>query len=705
MTKSPPPASTFLRVRGSVNKVRFRGEGGFAVLSATLENGEGKDDDATVVGLVPPLEAGDTFSAEVTLEEHREYGYQYRVQTLLLDDVPVALSEAGVAAYLEARVSGVGKVLAGRIARHFGAAALDLLSEDPQQLLKVPGVTQATLHKMVSSWEEAGGERRLMAALQGLGLSVSQAQRALKHFGSAALERLNGDIYALTEIEGIGFLSADKLAQARGVAQDDPRRLTAAAVYALQQAQLAGGHTYLPRERALRGLTYYAHVTPQQAEFALDSACELNRVIDDDGRIYLPPVLRAEKKLAGAIRTLLATPPEEGWKVTPQDARGLSGEQAEVLRLLEKNRLVVLTGGPGTGKSTTTRQVADLAEKLGFEVALCAPTGKAARRLGEVTGRNASTIHRLLGYGPEGFRFGQLEPLLYDLVIVDEVSMCGDALLLALLGALGPGSRVLLVGDADQLPPVDAGLPLLALTEAAPTVRLSRVYRQAAESPIVTAAHALLAGRAPQFGALGSDDAAALQLVEVDGDVAARRVSLLARELGGPGKVQVLSPMRKGPLGVEALNLALQGQFNPGSGGTRVGEFDLRAGDYVVQTKNDYQNEVFNGTQGIVLAEGGGKVQVDFEGNIVELSGSELWNLQLGYALTVHRAQGSEWRAVIGVLHEAHANMLSRNLAYTALTRASERFVAVGSRRAWEIAAGRRREVRHTHLLERIRGG
>ncbi len=699
MTKSSPPAIPLLRVRGSVNKVRFRGEGGFAVLSATLENAEGKDDDATMVGLVPPLEAGDTFSAEVTLEEHREYGYQYRVQTMLLDDVPVALSEAGVAAYLEARVSGVGKVLAGRIARQFGAAALDLLSEDPQQLLRVPGVTQTTLHKMVSSWEEAGGERKLMAALQGLGLSVSQAQRALKHFGSAALERLSGDIYALTEIEGIGFLSADKLAREQGVPQDDPRRLTAAAVYALQQAQLAGGHTYLPFERALRGLTYYAHVTPQQAAFALDSACDLGRVTDDDGRIYLPSVLRAEKKLAGAIRTLLATPPESGWKVTSQDARGLSGEQAEVLSLLEKNRLVVLTGGPGTGKSTATGRVADLAEKLGLEVALCAPTGKAARRLGEVTGRQASTIHRLLGYGPEGFRFGPLEPLLYDLVIVDEVSMCGDALLLALLGALGPGSRVLLVGDADQLPPVDAGLPLLALTEAAPTVRLSRVYRQAAESPIVTAAHALLGGAAPEFGD------GELRLVEVAGDVAARRVALLARELGGPGKVQVLSPMRKGPLGVEALNLALQQQFNPGGGGTRVGEFDLRAGDYVVQTKNDYQNEIFNGTQGVVLAEGGGKVQVDFEGNIVELSGSELWNLQLGYALTVHRAQGSEWRAVIGVLHEAHANMLSRNLAYTALTRASEQFLAVGSRRAWEIAAGRRREVRHTHLLERIRGG
>lgn len=483
-----------------MNKVRFRADSGFAVLSATIENEEGRDNDATLVGMVPPLESGDTFNAEVTLEEHREYGYQYRIQLLLLDDVPVALNEEGVAAYLEARVAGVGKVLAGRIAQHFGADALDILSEDPERLLSVPGVTRSTLHKIVQSWEEAGGERRLIAGLQGLGLSISQAQRAVKHFGSNALDHLNSDIYALTEIEGIGFLTADKLAEKQGIQRDDPRRLTAAAVYALQQAQLAGGHTYLPHERALRGLVHYARVSPLQAEFALESASELGRVIDDDGRIYLPSVLRAEKKLASTIRTLLATPPSDEWTVTKKDARGLSAQQAEILQLLEENRLVVLTGGPGTGKSTTTRAVADLAEKLGLEVGLCAPTGKAARRLGEVTGRTASTIHRLLGYGPDGFRFGPIEPLLYDLIIVDEVSMCGDALLLALLSALGPGTRVLLVGDADQLPPVDAGLPLLALTQIAPTVRLQQIYRQAAESPIVTAAHGLLGGQPPVFG-------------------------------------------------------------------------------------------------------------------------------------------------------------------------------------------------------------
>lgn len=685
-------------MRGSVNKVRFRAESGFAVLSASIENADGKDDDATLVGMVPPLEAGDTFNAELSLEEHREYGYQYRILTLLLDDVPVQLREEGVAAYLAARVSGVGKVLAGRIAGHFGAETFDILSDDPERLLAVPGVTRSTLHKIVQSWQDAGGERRLIAGLQGLGLSISQAQRALKHFGSSALENLQNDIYALTEIEGIGFLTADKLAEKQGIARDDPRRLTAAAVYALQQAQLAGGHTYLPMDRALRGLVHYARVSPLQAEFALESAAELGRVIDDEGRIYLPNVLRAEKKLASTVRTLLATPPGDDWSVSPRNAKGLSAQQAEVLHLMEKHRLVVLTGGPGTGKSTTTRAVADLAEKLGLEVALCAPTGKAARRLGEVTGRSASTIHRLLGYGPDGFRFGPVESLLYDLVIVDEVSMCGDALLLALLSALGPGTRVLLVGDADQLPPVDAGLPLLALTEAAPTVRLGQIYRQAAQSPIVGAAHGLLAGTAPTF------DHPELRLIETDSDVGARRVAILVRELGGPASVQVLSPMRKGPLGVEVLNEALQGLFNPGSGGTRIGEFEVRAGDFVVQTKNDYQNEVFNGTLGLVLAEGGGKVQVDFEGNIVELSGAELWNLQLGYALTVHRAQGSEWKTVLCVLHEAHANMLSRNLAYTALTRASSRFLAVGSQRAWQIAATRQREVRHTHLLERIRG-
>jgi exodeoxyribonuclease V alpha subunit len=417
-----------------------------------------------------------------------------------------------------------------------------------------------------------------------------------------------------------------------------------------------------------------------------------------EGRIYLPQVLRAEKKLAGLIRTLIATPPAgEEWAVPPGAAAGLSAEQSGVLELLGGHRLVVLTGGPGTGKSTTTRAVADLAERLGLEVALCAPTGKAARRLGEVTGRSASTVHRLLGYGPAGFRHNHLEPAPYDLFIVDEVSMMGDGLMLSLLAAVPPGARVLLVGDTDQLPPVDAGLPLLALAQAAPTVRLTQVYRQAAENPIIRAAHGLLHGRAPEWGD------PRLNLTETDPDGGARRVALMVRELGGPTQVQVLTPMRKGPLGMDHLNHHLQSLFNPGEGGVRIGEGEARPGDAVVQTKNDYGNEVFNGTLGTVLKADGGRLTVDFDGNIVELAGAELFNLQLGYALTVHRAQGSEWHTVLGVLHEAHMPMLSRNLVYTALTRARERFYSAGSASAWQTAAARSREARNTALLERIR--
>ncbi|TDE87616.1 ATP-dependent RecD-like DNA helicase [Deinococcus sp. S9] len=691
------------RVTGGVNKVRFRAESGFTVMSARLRNAEGEDPDATVIGVMPPLEVGDSFSAEVLIEEHREYGHQYRVLNMVLEAQPADLTEAGVAAYLEARVGGVGKVLAGRIARTFGPATFDVLEQEPEKLLQVPGVTASTLHKMVSSWSQQGLERRLLAGLQGLGLSISQAQRAVKHFGEAALERLQADLFALTEVEGIGFLTADRLWQAQGGAQDDPRRLTAAAVYALQQAGQQGGHAFLPRARAERGVLHYTRVSPEQARLAVEMATELGRLADDptpagESRIYLPHVLRTEKKLAGLIRTLLATPPAGAeWEVPVGTAQGLSEEQAQVLQLLEDHRLVVLTGGPGTGKSTATRAVADLAERLGLEVGLCAPTGKAARRLGEVTGRPASTIHRLLGYGPAGFRHNHLEPAPYDLLIVDEVSMTGDALMLSLLAAVAPGARVLLVGDTDQLPPVDSGLPLLAIAQTAPTVRLSTVYRQAAENPIIRAAHGLLHGQVPSWGD------PRLDLTETEPDVGARRVALMVRDLGGPGRVQVLTPMRKGPLGVETLNRHLQALFNPGEGGIRIADGEARPGDVVVQTKNDYQNEVFNGTVGTVLKAEGGRLTVDFDGNIVELAGAELFNLQLGYALTVHRAQGSEWPTVLGVLHEVHMPMLSRNLAYTALTRAREGFLAVGSASAWEKAAGRQREERNTALLERIR--
>ncbi|MFC6590929.1 ATP-dependent RecD-like DNA helicase [Deinococcus lacus] len=693
-------------VKGSVSRVRFRAESGFCVVLGQVESEHGEDGDAVLVGVMPPLEAGDAFSALVRLEEHREYGYQYRVLNMVLSAAPADLTEAGIAAYLEARVGGVGKVLAGRIARHFGAATFDILEEDPEQLLQVPGVTASTLHKMVASWGHQGQERRLLAGLQGLGLSISQAQRAVKHFGETAFETLQADLFALTEVEGIGFMTADKLAREGGMDAADPRRLTAAAVYALQLAAQQGGHAYLPRARAERGVVHYTRVTEAEAAEALDRALEMGRLTQDispagEERIYLPQALRAERKLGRLIRTLLATPPVGDWEVPGTAGADLSAEQRQVLDLLTGERLVVLTGGPGTGKSTTTRAAVELAENLGLEVGLCAPTGKAARRLGEVTGRAASTVHRLLAYGPQGFRHNHLDPVPYDLIIVDEVSMMGDALMLSLLSAVAPGARVLLVGDTDQLPPVDAGLPLLALAQAAPTIRLQTVYRQAAQNPIIRAAHGLLGGEAPAWGD------PRLDLTEAHTDGGARRVALMVRELGGPSRVQVLTPMRKGPLGMDALNAQLQSLFNPAQGGeegVKIAEGYARPGDVVVQTKNDYQNEIFNGTLGTVLSAQGSRLSVDFDGNIVELSGMELFNLQLGYALTVHRAQGSEWEKVLGVLHEAHMPMLSRNLVYTALTRAREEFHAVGSASAWQVAASRQREERYTALLERVRG-
>lgn len=699
-------------IQGAVQRVRFRAESGFTVLTAQITGPYGQDEDAVLVGMMPPLDAGDGFKALVKLEEHKEYGYQYRALNLVLSAQPADLTEAGVAAYLQARVGGVGKVLAGRIASTFGAATFDILESDPQKLLQVPGVSASTLHKMVASWGEQGQERRTLAALQGLGLSISQAQRALKHFGETAIETLQADIFTLTEVEGIGFLTADKLAREQGMALDDPRRLTAAAVYALQLAAQTGGHSYLPRARTEKGVVYYTRVSEELAHEAVSRALELDRLKADysaegDERVYLPHALRAEKKLARIIRTLLATPPAEDWNVPAGAGIGLSDEQASVLEMLRGERLVVLTGGPGTGKSTATKAVVEVAEELRLEVGLCAPTGKAARRLGEVTNRDAHTVHRLLGYGPQGFRHNHLEPLPYDLIVVDEVSMMGDALMLSLLNAVAPGARVLLVGDAEQLPPIDAGLPLNALTQAATTVRLSKVYRQAAENPIIGAAHRLLHAQPPQWQFVngGDDTRGQLSLTEVEADAGARRVALLVRELGGPTRAQVLSPMRRGPLGVERLNAVLQQTFNLGEGGVKIGADALaRAGDVVVQTKNDYDNEIFNGTLGTVLEERGSRLLVDFDGNIVELGGMELFNLQLGYALTVHRAQGSEWPAVVGVLHEAHMPMLSRPLAYTALTRAREEFHAVGSASAWARAAASQKEERYTALLERVRG-
>ena len=737
-----------LRVSGVAHKVRYRGENGFTILSAELSSAEssssesssmgameGSDDDATLIGPMPPIEKGDRFDAEVIVQTHPQYGYQYKVVQLLLKDLDaLELTADGIMAYLEARVSGVGPKLARRIVEFFGDQTFEIIENSPEDLLKVPGVTRGTLQKITLSWDDRHGERRVLTALQSLGLSVTQAQRAMKHFGSSAPKTLEEDLYALTEVEGIGFLTADKLAEGRDIGKTDPRRLTAAAVYSLQQAQLSGGHSYLPLERLIRGITHYTQVGEKLAVEAVERAVERGRLkleedletpeggpredrfldraarLGENGtfrasplsgpvRVYLPYVHRTEVKLARLIFELLETDPETPWVVHKAALEGLSKEQSKVLRLLSDNRITVLTGGPGTGKSYTTRAVVNLAESLGLECALCAPTGKAARRLEEVTGRGASTIHRLLAYGPTGFRYGVAEPLGVDLVIVDEVSMCGDALLLSLLEALPEGSRILLVGDADQLPPVDYGMPLETLIAVAPTVKLEQVHRQAEGSPLIAAAHQIHAGRSPDFF-MGED----LELLPLDPEGGARRLAMLVEKMGGPRAVQVLTPMRKGPLGVNTLNGMLQAQFNPGTGGLKVNDYMIRTGDIVVQTKNDYNNDVYNGTLGVVLTLEGNKAQVDFEGHVVELSGTEIYNLQLGYALTVHRAQGSEWNAVIGVLHEIHYNMLSRELAYTALTRARKRFVAAGSAKAWEMAAARHRDPRYSHLLERIKG-
>lgn len=686
-----------LQVTGKALKVRFRAETGFTILSADIQTTQGRDSDATLVGMMPPIDAGDAFEADLLVQEHPEYGYQYKVLNLFLKDDTTDMTEEGIMAYLQAKVAGVGPKLSKRIVDYFGQQTFEVIELDPEKLLQVPGVTRSTILKVQASWDERHGERKLITGLQSLGLSVSQAQRAMKQFGSMALEVLKDDLYHLTEVEGIGFQTADRLALEKGMEPTDPRRLMAAAVYAMQQAMQQAGHTYLPKSRALKGLKYYTGISEKLAETSLQDALEAGRILQEGDRVYLPFALKNEKALANVVAELLSEPPEAPWRVPTRAVKDLSEEQARVLEWLTDHRLVVLSGGPGTGKSYTTRKVVELAENLGLEVGLCAPTGKAARRLMEMTLHPASTIHRLLSYGPEGFRFGQLEPLPYDLIIVDEVSMCGDGLMLALLTAVAPGARILLVGDADQLPPVDYGMPLSTLTQIAPTVWLTQIYRQAQDSPIIRAAHQIKSGNVPEFSFRE------FRHIPVESDTGARRVALLVDSLGGPRKVQVLTPMKKGPLGVVALNQALQSMFNPGSEGTRVGEYLLRVGDIVVQTKNDYNNEVFNGTLGLVIREGSGKVQIDFEGNVVEMSGAEVYHLHLGYALTVHRSQGSEWDTVVGVLHDTHYNMLSRELAYTAVTRAKNAFVAVGTENAWQIASTRRREVRYTGLLDRIK--
>ncbi|MFJ5830072.1 ATP-dependent RecD-like DNA helicase [Streptomyces sp. NPDC093089] len=727
-------------VEGVLERITYANEeSGYTV--ARVDTGRGAGDLLTVVGALLGAQPGESLRMEGRWGSHPQYGKQFTVDnyTTLL---PATIQ--GIRRYLgSGLVKGIGPVFADRITTHFGLDTLDVLEEAPARLIEVPGLGPKRTKKIMAAWEEQKAIKEVMVFLQGVGVSTSIAVRIYKKYGDASISVVRNQPYRLAaDVWGIGFLTADKIAQSVGIPHDSPDRVKAGLQYALSQST-DQGHCFLPEERLIADAVKLLQVDTGLvieclAELAEDpEGVVRERVPGPEGTpvtaVFLVPFHRAELSLAGQLRRLLRTEEDRmpafrdvAWDkalawLADRTGASLAPEQEEAVRLALTRKVAVLTGGPGCGKSFTVRSIVELARVKKAKVVLAAPTGRAAKRLAELTGAEASTVHRLLELKPGGdAAYDRDRPLDADLVVVDEASMLDLLLANKLVKAVAPGAHLLLVGDVDQLPSVGAGEvlgDLLAPGSPVPAVRLTRIFRQAQQSGVVTNAHRINAGTPPLTQGLPdfflfveeeTEDAARVAV-----DVAARRIPAKFG-LDPRRDVQVLAPMHRGPAGAGSLNGLLQQAITPARPDLpekRFGGRVFRVGDKVTQIRNNYEkgaNGVFNGTVGVVTeldaVEQRLTVRTD-EDEEVPYDFDELDELAHAYAVTIHRSQGSEYPAVVIPVTMSAWMMLQRNLLYTAVTRARKLVVLVGSRRAIAqavrtVSAGRR----FTALAHRLTG-
>lgn len=676
----------------------------------------------TAVGRAPAPAPGQRVRLAGSWERHPTHGLQFAFESL---EVLLPRSEEGLVKYLASDAfPGIGQTLAQRIVDALGGDALQKIAAEPAVLSSIRGLRPAVAERLAEKVRFEIGAHETHAFLRGLGLGAGQAAAVLVALGPACEARLRADPYVLAEeVSGIGFATADRAASALGLAPDDERRLRAALRQCMRRAS-EEGHTLLPRERLLGAATQLLgeDATEEALERALSELVARGELVAEGERIYLPRLAWCENALAHDLARLAAASAiggaSEAELARAEEHAGLElhpTQRAAVLGL-SRTPLGLLTGGPGVGKTTIVRLVVELAGAAGARVVLASPTGRAAKRLAEATGREASTIHRLLGYDPVRARFvhDAHSPLECDLAVIDEISMLDVVLAHHLVEAIGPGTRLLLVGDPDQLPPVGPGNVLadLIASGVVPVFRLTHIFRQSEGSLIVENAHRLLRGEMPRLPERGeplsdfyffpADDprAAAERVVEV--------VSKRIPETFGMDwvrDVQVIAPMYRGECGVDELNERLREALGVGGLELVRGGQRWRVGDRVIHTRNDYEREVFNGDMGrIVAIDPSGSLRVAYPERELVYEASALSDLQPAFAITVHRSQGGEFPAVVMPLVPQHAMMLQRNLLYTAITRARRLVVLVGSLRALRMAVQNTEQSRReSALAEKLR--
>ncbi|MDH7500311.1 MAG: ATP-dependent RecD-like DNA helicase, partial [candidate division NC10 bacterium] len=678
-------------LEGVVERIVYANEEtGYAVLRLQAP---GRRDWATVVGNLPSVNCGETLRLAGQWSFHPQFGEQFKAEAYQ-SVIPATLN--GIEKYLgSGLIKGIGPIMASRIVRAFGLKTLEVIDHEPRRLLEVEGIGEIRLEWILAAWQAQKEIREVMLFLQGQGVSPAYSARIYKHYGQESISVLKKDPYRLAEdITGIGFKTADKIAQKMGIEPTSPLRAQAGILYTLRE--LADeGHVFFPAEELLKRAEKSLEIPREILEPALSVLEQEKRVMVNRGEagdeVYLPAFYRAEEGVAKKLFTLLQGKRRRAEEVLSSDFLSqlegrmgitLAERQKEALKLALQQRILIITGGPGTGKTTIVKGIVSACDALGMEVCLAAPTGRAAKRLSEATEREAKTIHRLLEFSPAKANFvrDQDHPLQADLLVIDETSMVDLILMNHLLKAVPSHASLVFVGDVHQLPSVGAGSVLADMiqSQAVSVIELNEIFRQARTSLITVNAHRIQQGMFPYLPK-GKDEVADFyfiekeepqEILELIQDLCVRRIP----ERFGfhpRDEIQVLCPMHKGLVGAANLNATLQGLLNPNGAELGSGSRIFRVRDKVMQIRNNYEKEVFNGDIGWIekIDREEGEVIVRFEDRSVAYDFSEMDELTLAYAISVHKSQGSEYPAIIMPLLMQHFVLLQRNLLYTAITR------------------------------------
>ena len=718
-------SKTPVTLEGHIERITFQNqENHFTIAKMKIK---GRRDTITVIGHLFSVSPGEVLKIQGYYEQHAKYGLQVRIESY---ESLIPATVAGIEKYLgSGLVKGIGPETAKRIVKRFGLTTLDIIETDIQKLSLVDGVGPKRIVQIKEAWKEQKEIRRIMIFLQGYGVSTGLATKIFKTYGQQAVTRMQENPYTLaTDIFGVGFLTADRIAQKMGIEKEAPVRLQAGLTYILQQKS-DEGQVCLPKELLIQTAEKQLEVDSSRLDQALEALIQkkhLRTRQNDHGEIlvFLPYLDLSEEGITQRIEALLKGKPKSDGRtgeiiayVEKSMRLNLSGQQKEAVQKALTQKVLVITGGPGTGKTTIIRSILEVFKQLDRRCLLMAPTGRAAKRLSEVTHYPAATIHRSLGYNPKmgGFQKNEDHPLSADLVVIDEASMVDTNLMYHLLKAVPDPAILIMVGDIYQLPSVGPGNCLSDLIQShrVPVVHLEQIFRQGEGSLIVLNAHRIHQGDMPILPKEGGGRNQEFYFLDQeDPEKAARWILELVQErlpkrysLDPFQDIQVLTPMYKGAVGAENLNLFLQQQLNTEQRSIQRGPRSYKLGDKVMQIRNNYDKEVFNGDIGRLskIDPENQEVWVNFDGRFVVYDFSELEELVLAYAISVHKSQGNEYPAVILPVMIQHFILLQRNLIYTAVTRAKRVVVLVGTKKALAIGIKNNKpQLRYSFLKERL---